>query len=566
MNFQESVNNWENFSKLDGSLRQELNELTVQEKKEFFYRDVPFGTGGMREKMGVGTNRLNIYTIRRATLGLANHIKTLTCKNNAVVVIAYDTRDNSQIFAEESARVLSNSGIKVLIGSKPLSTPVLSFAVRETKAQFGIVITASHNSAEYNGYKIYNNQGCQLVPNEVAPIISEITKINNYLSLEYPPFGQLIKQKKVSYISKQVVEKYIRLISSLVDQQADFSNIKIVFTPLHGTSSSLMPNILNKAGFENVSFVKSQMVQDSKFSTVKLPNPESHEALNLAITQATNEDADLVLATDPDSDRLGVAVRNGDSIVTLSGNELGVLLLDYWMKKEHDNNPMFLTTVVTSMLGVKIAQNNNIATHQVLTGFKYIGEKIDEYESKNTYNFLFGCEESYGYLLSKIVRDKDAYQPAVVISEMVSEYKKCGLTPLDRLHQLYAEYGFYQNSLKSWKFEGADGPESMSKVLSKFRLKKSFNYASELSVVEDFLTSTSEEINTGNKSIINLPKSDVLKFTFKDGSWFAIRPSGTEPKLKVYFETVSMSSELKVHTKMDDLIRELNMLLSEKVR
>lgn len=547
--WQEQLEKWLTFEELDSELKKLLIQMRESEKvaEDAFYKNLEFGTGGMRGELGPGTNRLNIYMIRKATEGLACYIAENgeEAKKRGVAV-AYDSRHKSPEFALEVAKVLGRHGIKTYIFKELRPTPELSFAVRHLNTFAGIVITASHNPPEYNGYKVYGEDGGQLPPQAADTIISYVNDIENELTVPVLEEAELLEQELLVYIGEEVDREYIEALQTIqlnrhmVNENG--KDLKIVFTPLHGTANKLVREGLKAFGFENVMVVKEQELPDPNFSTVKSPNPEEHAAFELAIQYGKEIDADILMGTDPDADRLGVAVKdtNGEYVV-LTGNQMGALMLHYILSQKKKQgllpeNGVVIKTIVTSEIGRAISSSFGLETIDTLTGFKFIGEKITEFEQTNSHVFQFGYEESYGYLIGDFVRDKDAVQSALFAAEVAAFYKGQGKSLYEGLLEIFETYGFYKESLESLTLKGKEGSEQIEGILSSLRHNPPKELA-ETSVVaiEDYETSEKKEL-TGNKvSEIKLPKSNVLKFYLEDGSWVAVRPSGTEPKAKFYF-------------------------------
>lgn len=554
--YREEYNKWLNDSYFDDETKKELLEIKDDEKEieDRFYTDLKFGTGGLRGIIGAGTNRMNKYIVRKATQGLANYIAKHGEKaKEQGVVIAYDSRKYSDIFAEETALVLNASGIKTYVFDSLRPTPELSFAIRELGAKAGVVITASHNPAEYNGYKVYWEDGGQIVPKIAEEITAEIENVTDITEI-YPAKKEEMANKGLyNIIGKEVDERYINKVISLslnpkvIEQCSE--NFKIVYTPLHGTGNIPVREALKKAGFNNVFVVEEQEKPDPEFSTVRVPNPEERDALNLAIKVAEKNDADIVLGTDPDCDRVGVAVKHNGEYVLLTGNQIGALLVDYICSSHKEqgklpDNGTVVKTIVTSELGQKIAQDYGIETVNTLTGFKFIGEKIKEFEEAGNKKFIFGWEESYGYLAGTFVRDKDAVIATLLICEMAAFVTESGKTLYDRLNELYEKYGFFKEELKSIKLTGVEGVQRIERVVESFRNNPP-KELSGLSVVrlEDYKNSKAYNLMDKTEDKLTLPKSNVLHFRLEDDSWFCIRPSGTEPKLKIYFSVVDETGE-----------------------
>lgn len=533
MNYKKKYEEWLQGSRFDEDTKNELKAIKDEKEiEERFYRDLEFGTGGLRGVMGAGTNRMNRYTVGRATLGLCNYLIDKFGKEvclNRGVAIAYDTRNNSVCFAQVAADVLTGKGIKVYLFKLPVPTPELSFTVKRLNCVAGVVVTASHNPKKYNGYKVYNEFGCQLAPSEAEAVIEYVNGTEDYSKIDFCGNRDLqvlidTTDEFVSAVLKQ----------SLFHDKTAKSALKIVYTPLHGTGNLPVRAALERAGFDGVAVVKEQELPDGNFSTVISPNPEERNALNLGIELAKKLNADIVLGTDPDCDRVGVGIKSGSEYQLLTGNQIGALLVDYVLRKKDISalqNPAVVKTVVTSELGAEIAKKRGLTVFSTLTGFKFIGEKITEFESgapNQNYTFVMGYEESYGYLVGTHARDKDAVVSSLLISEMAAEYKKQGKTLLDRLNGIYCEFGYYRDFLESVELEGIAGLEKIKSIMSD--LRKGGSPFKNTKEVIDYKNGVEAELGFGQ-----LPKSDVLKFILTDGSWIAIRPSGTEPKIKIYY-------------------------------
>ena len=540
---------WTSYPNLDPVLKNQLDGIKDNEKllEDSFYKSLEFGTGGMRGELGPGTNRMNLYTVRKASEGLAQYIKSQG--EEAVkrgVAIAYDSRRKSPEFALEVAKTVGKHGIRAFLFESLRPTPVLSFAVRHLHTFAGVVITASHNPPEYNGYKVYGPDGGQLPPAMADELIRYVQAVENELTVEVAEEKDLVNNGLLTYIGSEVDQAYqqqlqtIRQNKEVVSSVAD--SLKIVYTPLHGTGNIPVREGLKNFGFTNITVVKEQEQPDSHFSTVQSPNPEEHSAFELAIRYGEKEDADLLLATDPDADRLGVAVKNaqGDFHV-LTGNQTGALLLHYLLTQKKANhtipeNGVVIKTIVTSELGREIAKSFGIPTIDTLTGFKFIGEKIKEFEQTGEHTFLFGYEESYGYLIGDFVRDKDAVQAAALAAEVAAYYKAQGKSLYDGLMDIFEQYGYFRESLRSLTLKGKDGSETIAALMDKFRESFPAQAAgSPIVAVEDYLKGVHMDLTGSSHRKISLPSSNVLKYYLQDGSWFCIRPSGTEPKAKFYF-------------------------------
>lgn len=546
----DSYNKWQQ-QQMPSYLKEELGMIQADAKaiEDRFYQFVSFGTGGMRGLLGAGTNRMNIFTIRRVAEGLARYVSSNgeEAKKRGVV-IAYDTRHFSHEFAVETALVLGAHDIKSYIYEEPRPTPQLSYTVRELHAFAGVVITASHNPKQYNGFKVYGEDGAQLVPSGANAIIAHMNEIDDIFDINVAAREALEQTGGMQWILAELDEKFMAELMKLkTNAGIDFS-MNVVYTPLHGAGLVPVVEGLKQFGFTSVHVVEEQAVQDGAFPTVSYPNPEEAAAFALAIELGNKVNADLLLATDPDADRLGVAVRNGETYELLTGNQLGALLLHYLLQTKQANgelptNGVMIKTIVTAELGTAIAQKFGVATENTLTGFKYIAEKIAQYEASGEHTYLFGYEESYGYLIETFARDKDAVQVALKVAEMAAYYAKKGKTLLHALDGLYKEFGYYKEALISKVFEGKDGQEQMIAILNGYRENPPTAIAGiAVARVEDYLTSTATGAD-GTTEIIALPKENVLKFTLADGTWVAIRPSGTEPKCKFYMGVVKASAE-----------------------
>ncbi|MED3973215.1 phospho-sugar mutase [Priestia megaterium] len=574
MNWKVQLDKWLTFNALDVELKEELLVMKENEKEaeDAFYKNLEFGTGGMRGELGPGTNRLNVYMVRIATEGLACYIEEsgeeATKKG---VVVAYDSRHKSPEFALEVAKVLGRHGIKTYVFDELRPTPELSYAVRYLNAFAGIVITASHNPPEYNGYKVYGEDGGQLPPAAADNIISHINRVENELSIPVKEEQELLVEGLLTYIGAEVDAAYtealktIQLNRELVQRVGN--ELKIVFTPLHGSGNKPVREGLKAFRFTNVTVVKEQELPDPNFSTVASPNPEEHEAFKLAIQYGKKIDADLLMATDPDADRLGVAVKDksGEYFI-LTGNQLGALMLHYLLmqKKEQGilpENGAVVKTIVTSEIGRTIASRFGLETIDTLTGFKFIGEKINEFEQRGMYEFQFGYEESYGYLIGDFVRDKDAVQSAVFAAEVAAYYKAQGKSLYEGLLAIFEEYGYYRESLCSITLKGKDGAEQIQKLVDFFRLEPIQELAGvEVTFIEDYQSSQRVNMQEGTIEDIPFPASNVLKYHFEDGTWFTIRPSGTEPKAKFYFG-VKKESLIESET----YLKKIEQLVMERV-
>ena len=541
MNYKEEYSRW--LEKVtDTELLQALREMDDKAVEDAFYRDLAFGTGGLRGVLGAGTNRMNVYTVAKASQGLANYLKTHAAA--PTVVIGYDSRLKSDVFAKTAAAVFAASGVGVRLWPRLNPVPTVSFATRCLGASAGVMITASHNPKEYNGYKVYDAKGCQLCTADAAAALDYINAVDDYNAI---PFCS--DHANIHPVGDRELDAFI----AAVEQQSLYtqpSDLKIVYTPLHGTGNVPVRRVLRNM---HVSVVKSQELPDGNFSTVRSPNPEEKDALTLAIAQAKAEGADLVLGTDPDCDRVGIAVRDGNDYVLFTGNQTGALLVQFvlTMKKAQLNEKSTLVkTIVTSDLGANIGRSFGLQIEETLTGFKYIGDKINTYEQTGDKEFVIGYEESYGYLVGTHARDKDAVVSAMLICQMAAWYKNQGKTLVDALHSVYEKYGYYLDALDSFVLKGKDGAEKIGALMQTFRAGGDQMFAG-VEQVQDFA-----------KGIGDLPKENVLKFLFTDGSWLAVRPSGTEPKIKVYYSIVD-PDKAAAHSRLAALQAQIKEMIGE---
>lgn len=540
MNYMENFNYWRTDTFFDKITRNELSDLDLvaceKEIEDRFYQDLEFGTGGLRGIMGAGTNRMNKYTVGKATKGLGNYLIATygaeTCRERGVV-IGYDTRNNSKYFSEITANVFSSMGIKVYFHSHARPTPQLSFSVPFWNAVAGVVVTASHNPKEYNGYKVYDEFGCQLVPWQAKQVTDYVETVTDYKTIDFSGDRTLIH---IGDVTDNFVDAVLK--QSRNRNQASKENLRVIYTPLHGTGNVPVTKALLLDGFTKVEHVKAQVTADGDFPTVVSPNPEDRQALLLGIKQAQICGADIVLGTDPDCDRVGVAVKTADGYRLMTGNQIGALLMDYVLSHTDLNevkNPAVGKTVVTSELGAEIAKEYGLTVFSTLTGFKYIGEKITQFEKawsegnkEQSYTFVLGYEESYGYLIGTHAKDKDAVVSSMLICEMAAEYKVQGKTLLDRMNELYEEYGYYKDALDSFTLKGKDGLEQIGSMMR--RLREGISPFENTAQIIDYSKPVDAESGFGR-----LPASNVLKYILDDGSWVSVRPSGTEPKIKIYY-------------------------------
>ncbi|WP_191566181.1 phospho-sugar mutase [Metabacillus idriensis] len=576
MSFEQRYKRWNDKTDLNTELRLLLSDLEHNDKvrEDSFYKNLEFGTGGMRGEIGAGTNRMNLYTVRKASEGLARYIESFgeEAKKRGVA-IAYDSRHKSPEFAMESAKTLASHGIQTYVFEELRPTPELSFAVRYLNAFSGIVITASHNPPEYNGYKVYGEDGGQLPPAAADEVIARVNEIEDELSIEVKDEAALKADGLIKMIGEEIDSAYTdKLVTISVNPSlSEEVDLKIVFTPLHGTANKPVRRGLEALGYKNVTVVKEQELPDPNFSTVKSPNPEEHAAFEYAIRDGQQGDADLLIATDPDADRLGVAVKNLEGeYVVLTGNQTGAILLHYLLSQKKEKgilpeNGVVLKTIVTSEIGRAVAESFGLDTIDTLTGFKFIGEKINEYERTGKYSFQFGYEESYGYLIGDFARDKDAVQAALLSVEVAAYYKKQGKTLYQGLLDIFEQYGFYREGLESLTLKGKEGAEKIQSILASFRSNPPEMMGDKKIVtIEDYKAGTRYYTETKTTEEITLPSSNVLKYYLEDGSWFCLRPSGTEPKAKFYFgvkgDTLA-ESEQKLSEVTAALMKKVNELI-----
>ncbi len=540
MNYKEKYEQWLGF---DPATKAELSAITDEKEiEDRFYKDLEFGTGGLRGIMGAGSNRMNKYTVGRATFGLARFIKS-SGTDNLKVAIAYDTRNNSDVFAKTAAGIFASCGFKVYLYETVVPVPVLSFTTAFLGCAAGVMITASHNPKEYNGYKVYDSKGCQLCTEDAKNAIGFINGITDFSTI---PFSD--SSENIELIGENVLSEYLKAVGKQ-SVYTEPSDLKIVYTPLHGTGNIPVRRMLEGM---DVTVVKEQEMPDGNFSTVRSPNPEEKDALTIAIAKAKEIGADLVLGTDPDCDRVGIAVKNGTDYVLFTGNQTGALLVNFILKTKKDtlnSKSTVIKTIVTSELGAEIARKAGLSVEETLTGFKYIGDKMNKYEADGSREFVIGYEESYGYLVGTHARDKDAVVSSMLICQMAAWYKNQGKTLVDGLNEIYDEYGYYLDALESFVLKGKDGAEQIQQLMITFR-------------------STGKALFDGIKEIIDysvgvrdLPRENVLKYVWDDGSWMAVRPSGTEPKIKVYYsvkeadKAAAQARLEKIQAKIHEIIK-----------
>ena len=554
----------------DKDLIEELKSIKGNEEEiyEKFYKNLEFGTAGLRGIIGAGTNRMNIYVVRQATQGLANYVKNTY--GGGAVAISHDSRIKADLFMNEAAKVLAANGIKAYITSELQPTPVLSFMVRELKCQAGIMITASHNPAKYNGYKAYGSDGCQMTDKAAGLVYDEIQKLDIFEDVKTMDLDEALNSGLVEYVGDDLYDRYI---ANVKEQQVNEglcadSGLKVVYTPLNGTGNKLVRRVLDEIGIKDVTIVPEQELPDGNFTTCPYPNPEIKEALQLGLDMCEKVKPDLLLATDPDADRVGIAVPENGTYRLITGNETGIMLTNYLLsvRKEKGTlpeNPIVVRTVVTSLLIDKICEKYNCELKKVLTGFKYIGEVILKLEEKNEKErFVFGFEESYGYLSGTYVRDKDAVVASMLICEMAAYYRKQGKTLANVIDEIYKEYGYYRNTTLSFEFDGASGMKKMQEIMSNLRENplKTIN-GHDVKTVYDYLESEEKDVETGKITPIDLPKSNVLHFCL-GGDAVIVRPSGTEPKIKLYITSIGKTEQesIEIADKMaEDVKKQLGI-------
>ena len=546
---------WVEKAHTDTDVTEELNSIKNDESKiiDAFYRDLEFGTGGLRGVIGAGTNRMNVHTVTKASQGLADYVVKHFAPDERKIAVSYDSRIKSDLFAQTASGVFAANGIKVYIYSQLMPTPCLSFAVRELSCAAGIMVTASHNPSIYNGYKVYGSDGCQITTNAADEILSEIRKLNIFDDVKAMSFEEGINNGLIEYISEDVYSAFVEEVKkqSLADDSIN-KNVAIVYSPLNGTGLKPVLRTLKESGYTNITVVKEQEQPDGNFPTCPFPNPEIKEAMSLGVEYAKNNNADLLLATDPDCDRVGIAVKNSnDEYVLLSGNEVGMLLLDYICSRRialgtMPEDPVFVKTIVTIDMAERIAAKYGLRTINVLTGFKYIGEQIGFLEKQGKADsYVFGFEESYGYLSGSYVRDKDAVDAAFLICEMFACYAAQGISMIDKLNTLYDEFGYCLNTLHSYQFEGSEGFVKMQRIMEHFRCGFENIGGKKVIKLLDY-----------SNGIDSLPKADVLKFLLEDNCSIVVRPSGTEPKLKTYI-SVSAATHADAEILENKIVKEI---------
>ena len=577
MKFLQKYKEWINSKTISEEIKSELTSLKDEKEiEDRFYKDLDFGTAGLRGVIGAGTNRMNTYTVSKATQGYAMYLNNNF--ENPSVAIAYDSRNMSEDFAKATALTFAANGVKVYLFESLRPTPMLSFTVRELKCQGGVVITASHNPKQYNGYKVYGEDGGQITDEGVNEILSYINNIDIFKDVKTIDEKEAIEKGLLQYIGEDVDKVYIEKVKSLILRKElvkeKAKDLNIIYTPIHGSGLMPIKRVLTELGFEKLSIVKEQENPDGDFPTTPYPNPEAKQVFELALEMAKDINPDIIFGTDPDADRIGVIVKdNSGEYKVLTGNETGMLLAHYMLKSLKDRNELpenaaVIKTIVTTEAVKNIVESFNAKLIDTLTGFKYIGEKIKEFEETNSNTFIFGLEESYGYLAGTFVRDKDAVVAATLITEMTLYYKEKGLTLYEALINLYEEYGYTKETLVSIELQGKEGQDKITKCIDTLRNDK-VTEINGIKVVKAFDYKLSEEVSYENndvtKSEINLPKSNVLKYILEDDSWFVVRPSGTEPKMKVYLSIVGeslKSSEEKINAFKEDVMNKINNILN----
>ena len=575
MLYREKYNDWLESNIVDEKMKDELR--AIKDEKEIedrFYKDLEFGTGGLRGVIGAGSNRMNIYTVSKATQGFANYLNGRF--ENPSVAIAYDSRNMSKEFSKAAALTLCANNINVYLYEDLRPTPMLSFAVRHLNCTGGIVVTASHNPKEYNGYKVYDEFGGQVTDEKANIIISEVNKIDSFDKINTVDEEEALAKGLLKYIGEEVDKAYIDSVKGLTIRKElvkeNASDLKVIYTPIHGSGNMPVRRILNELGYTGVSVVKEQEMPDGNFPTASYPNPEEPAVFKLALEMAKTENPDVIFATDPDADRIGVVVKDSEGEYrVLTGNQTGLLLTQYILDalKEEGRLPedgVIIKTIVTTDGAKKIAEAYNIELMEVLTGFKYIGEKIQGFEVNKDKTYIFGFEESYGYLAGDFVRDKDAVIAAMPIAEMTLFYKEKGKSLYDGLVELYEKYGYFKETLVSFELKGKEGSEKISKCIDSLRNENLVEVNGVKVVTKyDYKLGTEENISSGDKKEIDLPKSNVLKFVLENGAWFVVRPSGTEPKMKAYVAVKGNSlkdSEEKLESFKNEVVTLINSKLN----
>ena len=559
---------WLSQSGMPADLAEELKSIAGDEDAitDRFYRELEFGTGGLRGVIGAGTNRMNVYNIRKATQGLANYLNASDLPKK--VAIGYDSRIKSDVFAKETAAVLAANGIKAYIYPRLEPTPALSWAVRYYGCGAGVCVTASHNPAKYNGYKVYGADGCQITTEAAAAILAEIEKLDVFADVKRADFDASMEAGKIAWIGEDVTTAFVEAVkgqSLLGDEQVD-KNVAIVYSPLNGTGRKPVLRTLKESGYTNITVVKEQELPDGNFPTVSYPNPESPKAFELALKLAKEVDADIVLATDPDADRLGVYCKDTKTggYVTFTGNMSGMLIAEYILREKTamgtmPENPALVETIVTTDMAKAIAAAYNVKLIEVLTGFKYIGEQIKFFEQQHTYHYVFGLEESYGCLAGTYARDKDACVAVMMLCEVASWCKKHGKTLWDAMLDMYEKYGYYREGLETKTLKGIDGAAQIQSMMSEYRTNPPKELGGhQVLAVRDYKEDTRKDLSTGEVTKTGLPTSNVLYYELSDNAWCCVRPSGTEPKIKYYFGVKGTSladADAKLAALKEDLLK-----------
>lgn len=574
--YKDKYNEWLNSSTISNEVKEELR--LIKDEKEIedrFYKELEFGTGGLRGIIGAGTNRMNVYTVGKATQGFANFINETYKNEEKSIAIAYDSRNMSKEFAKAAALTLCANDIKVYLYESLRPTPMLSFAVRHLKCKAGIVITASHNPKEYNGYKAYGEDGCQLTDKPAKEVIGYVNRVEDYSKIKTMSEEEALEKNLLVYIGEDVDKAYIESLKSLTIRKElvkdNAKDLKIVYTPIHGSGNIPVRRVLKELGYENVLVVKEQEMPDGEFPTTSYPNPENPDVFKIAMEMANNVNADVIFGTDPDCDRIGVVVKdNQGEFKVLTGNQTGMLLVNYVLSslKELDRLPKngaVIKTIVTTESVRKMAEAYGVELIDVLTGFKYIGEKIREFEESGSNEYLIGFEESYGYLVGTFSRDKDAVVASMLIAEMTLYYKQQGKTLYDALVEIYEKYGYFKESLVSVELKGKEGQEKIGRCLDLLR-ENEITEVNGVKVVKsfDYKLSVEKDVASNKTSEINLPKSNVLKYILEDDSWFVVRPSGTEPKMKVYL-AVKGNSLKDANDKNEEFKASVMSIVNEKL-
>lgn len=553
MNYKQEYKKWISDNNFDAEVAEELLKIKDDEKEieDRFYKELEFGTAGLRGIMGAGLNRMNKYTVGKATQGLANYIKKKNGEERGVA-ISYDSRNNSKEFSEIAALCLNANGIKAYVFDRLSPVPELSFAVRKLNCIAGIMITASHNPPKYNGYKVYGEDGAQIVSPVDKEIMQEVKNIKDFSEIKQMSKEEAVKNRLYNIIGEEIHTKYLKEIEKLLLNKEIIKkqeNLSIVYTPLHGTGNIPVQSALSKIGFKNVHIVKEQEMPDGNFPTVDYPNPEDKKAFKLALELAKEVNAEIVLATDPDADRLGVFVKNENEYIPLTGNMSALLILEYILSQKSERNilpanAVVIKSIVSSTMVKPMVDFYNVKLEEVLTGFKYIGEKIKKYEENKDYNFIFGYEESYGCLAGTYARDKDGIAAVVLLCEAAAYYKENGISLWNQMQNIYKKYGFYKEGVKQITLEGIDGADKIKNIMSNLRENTPKKFGSfQVEKIRDYESQTILDLNTNEIEKIDMPKSNVLYYELSNDAWLAVRPSGTEPKIKYYIGVKGNSQE-----------------------